>query len=87
MSDLSFQIKEKVLALDNALKTVHPQMPTLLREIWQSIKANPEQATLLEESEIAVIVSGLKKQTATEIATAALKTRSKAVKNLTLADL
>lgn len=85
--NLSFEIAEKVQSLNNALLSQHPTMSGLLREIWQAVKANPEQATLLSEDEIAIIVSGLKKQTATEIATAALKTKKTSVKNLTLADL
>jgi len=85
--NLSEQIKEKVLALNTALLSQHPTMPTLLREIWQNLKANPEQATLLEEEDIGVIVNGLKQQTKTEIATTALKTKTKSIKQLSLADL
>ena len=85
--DLATQIKEKILSLDSALKESHPTMPTLLREIWTVLKANPDQVTLLEETEIGVIVNGLKRQTNTEIATAALKSSKKSSKNLTLADL
>lgn len=86
-SNLSFDIKEKILSLDSALKTQHPTMSSLLREIWQTLKANPDQVTLLEEEDIGIIVSGLKKQTATEIVTAALKSKTKSVKSMSLADL
>lgn len=85
--NLSEQIKEKVLSLQTALLEQHPTMPGLLREIWQTLKANPEQVTLLEEEEIGVIVNGLKQQTKTEIATTALKTKTKSIKQLTLTDL
>jgi len=81
------QISEKVEALNNALLSQHPTMPGLLREIWQCLKANPEQVTLLEETEIGVIVNGLKQQTKVEIATTALKTKTKSIKQLGLADL
>lgn len=85
--NLSDQIKEKVLALQDALLSQHPTMPGLLQDIWKTLKANPEQATLLEEEDIGVIVNGLKRQTQTEIATAALKTKTKPIKQLSLADL
>lgn len=85
--NLSEQIKEKVLSLQEALLSQHPTMPTLLRDIWQTLKANPEQVTLLEEEDIGVIVNGLKQQTKVEIATTALKTKTKSIKQLSLADL
>lgn len=85
--NLSEQIKEKVLSLQEALLSQHPTMPTLLRDIWQTLKANPEQVTLLEEEDIGVIVNGLKLQAKQEIATVALKTKTKSIKQLSLADL
>ena len=85
--DIATQIKEKILSLNTALLEQHPGMPSLLREIHTTLKANPDVVTLLEETEIGIIVNGLKKQTATEIATAALKTKSKSLKSLSLADL
>lgn len=82
------QIKEKILSLESALTGLQPNMPSLLREIWQALKANPDCATLLTEHEISVIVSGLKKQTATEISCSALKAKSsRALKSLLLTDL
>lgn len=85
--DISQQIKEKVLSLQDALLQQHPTMPTLLREIHQTLRANPDVVTLLSDTEVGVIVNGLKAQTKTEIVTAALKTSKKAVKSMTLADL
>lgn len=85
--NLTEQIKCAVGELQTALLEQHPKMPTLLHEIWKTLKENPEQVTILEEPEIAIIVSGLKKQTSTEIAMAAIKSKSKGVKNLGLADL
>ena len=85
--DLSTQIKEKIESLNQALLSQHPTMSGLLREVWKAVKENPEQATLLSEAEICTIVNGLKKQTATEIATAALKSKTKSLKSLSLADL
>jgi len=85
--DTQTQLKEKILSLQTALLESHPTMPGLLREIHTTLKANPDCVTLLSDDEVGVIVSGLKKQTATEIATSALKTKTKAVKSMTLADL
>jgi hypothetical protein len=74
------QLKEKVAALSSAILEKHPRMPTLLREIHTTIKTYPEQVTLLEESEIAVIVSGLMVQTG--ISFAASITKPAAAKSL-----
>ena len=85
--NIADQIKEKVLALQEALLSQHPTMPSLLRDIHTNLKANPDVVTLLTEEEVGVIVNGLKRQTATEIATAALKTKTKSVKSISLSDL
>lgn len=85
--DIATQIKEKILQLEEALLAQHPSMPTLLQEIHANLRANPDVVTLLTEPEIGTIVNGLSKQTQTSIATAALKSRTKSVKSLTLADL
>ena len=62
------QLQEKVLALDAAIKDRHPTMPTLLQEIWRTLKAQPENVTLMTEEEIGIIVSGLQVQTNTSLA-------------------
>ena len=85
--NLNEQISEKILSLNNALTSQHPTMPSLLQDIWKVLKANPDCVTLLTEEEIGVIVNGLKKQTATEIATVALKSKTKSLKSIGLADL
>ena len=86
--DISQQISEKILSLQEALLSQHSQLPTLLREIWQTLKANPNCVTILTEEEVGVIVNGLKRQTATEIATVAIKnSKTKAIKNISVTDL
>jgi hypothetical protein len=86
--NLSEQISEKILSLESALLTQNPTMPTLLNDIWKTLKENPDNVTLLSEQEIGVIVNGLKRQTSTEIATAALKSATKkSAKSITLSDL
>ena len=79
------QLQENILALQSKLLAVAPDMPVLLRSIHNQIKADPELVTLLSEEEIGIIVTGLKKQTATEIATTAAKKKS--AKSITLTDL
>lgn len=85
--NLSEQIKEKTLALEQALLSSHPSMPSLLKDIWLTLKANPDQVTLLSEEDIGIVVRGLKQQTKTEISTTALKTKGKSLKNISLDDL
>jgi len=62
------QLQEKVLSLDSAIKSRHPTMPTLLQEIWRTLKAQPENVTLMTEEEIGIIVSSLQVQTNVSLA-------------------
>lgn len=77
----SEQLSEKVSALSEAILGRHPTMPTLLREIHTTLRSYPEQVTLLSESEIQVIVSGLSAQT--NVAFAASASKPAAAKSLT----
>jgi hypothetical protein len=85
--NLQEQVSEKILSLQSALLSQHPQLPILLREIHITLKENPDCVTLLTDEEVGVIVNGLKKQTATEIATVALKSKTKSLKTIGLEDL
>jgi hypothetical protein len=58
-----FELKSKIADLSSAILERHPRMPTLLREIHQTLKQYPENVTLLSEEDIGVIVQGLEKQT------------------------
>lgn len=60
-------LKEKINSLEEAILTAHPTLPTILRDIHTKLKADPATVTLLEEEDIAIIISGLKVQTNTEI--------------------
>jgi len=75
------QLSEKVSALEAAILSKHPTMPTLLREIHTTLSSYPEQVTLLTEAEIKVIVSGLSTQT--NVAFAASASKPAAAKSLT----
>ena len=82
------QVKESIATLQSQLLSSHPQLPVLLSQIHKQLKADPELVTILSEEECGIIVSGLKKQTATEISTTALKKAGKkSLKSITLSDL
>ena len=84
----AFEIKEKLAQLENALLEKLPTMPTLLRDIHRSLKADPDTVTLLSEEECSILVQGLKKQTQTEISTKIIKAKpKKALSKLTVDDL
>lgn len=94
MSDLvpsdnqAYQIREKLATLDKLLEDSAPGITSLLRDIHSQLKKDPDVVTILSEEECAIIVKGLKKQTATEIATSAAKSKpKKSLKNMSVADL
>jgi ribosomal protein L6P/L9E len=63
-------------------------MPTLLREIHQTLKQDPENVTLLTPEEVAIIISGLSKQTSTQITTSILSgAKGKSLKKISLDDI
>lgn len=87
-ADQTYEIKEKLALLESKLDEAAPGIPTLLREIHRVLKKDPDVVTILSDEECSIIVRGLKKQTATEIATSAKKKgTSKSLKQMTLADL
>jgi len=65
-------ISLKISELQVAVRATLPNMPALLRDIHQNLKADPEIVTLLDASQVAIIVSGLSKQTQTTITTQVL---------------
>jgi len=67
----------KLAEMETALLASHPKLPTLLRDIHNAIKNDPEQVTLLTPTEISLIVSGLSRQTQTELAVSSSKTKKK----------
>ena len=71
--DQAFEVREKLAQLEASLLEATPNMPSLLRDIHRTLKADPDVVTILTEEECSILVRGLKKQTATEIATTSLK--------------
>lgn len=81
------QLRESVLSLQSALLSAHPMMPTLLQTIHRQLKADPTLCIILTEEEVGIIVSGLKKQTLTTIATSTSKSKTKTIKSIGIGDL
>ena len=81
------QIKMNIAELDNLIKTAHPRMPLLLKDIHKVLMADPDTVTVMTEDEVSIIVAGLKKQTATEIATTLTKGKKATLKNTSVDDL
>lgn len=85
---LPFELQDKILKLEEAVKARLPEMPTMLAQIWAALKQQPENVTLLEENQIAIIVSGLEVQTQTTLIQTLSKSGSKAkLKNLSPDDI
>ncbi|TFZ81675.1 hypothetical protein [Candidatus Macondimonas diazotrophica] len=61
------QIKDKILSLQQALENRLPGMQTVLKDIYDHMKKDPEVVTILEDSEIALVVEGLKRHANLEI--------------------
>lgn len=83
--DSLYDIREKIASLQNHLLTAHPLIPSLLRTIHTQLKADPEVVTLLEESEIKAIVTGLQHVTKIKLSEVS-KPKKKSLKNLNLDD-
>lgn len=80
-------VQMKIAELQSAILASHPSMPTLLREIHATLKADPETVTLLSETEIGTIVSGLQTFTGSFITAKASAAPRKALKSLSADDL
>lgn len=74
------ELFDKVSALQEALLSRHPSMPGLLRDIHTTLRAQPENVTLLNEDQISVLVNGLKEQTGVVFAKAAMSSGTKGLK-------
>lgn len=64
MTELSPQharVLEKCAELEDALDKALPGFPHILKDIHETLRADPEVVTLLKEEEIAVIVKGLER--------------------------
>lgn len=68
-----FEFREKMLALQSAVLSKHPQMPTLLREVHTALKKQPENVTLLDEDGVAAIFQALERQTGVFLADSVAK--------------
>lgn len=80
-------INMKIAELQEMILSAHPRMPLLLKDIHTILRNDPDNVTILSEEEIGIIVSGLKKQTSTELASTVLKKSSKSLSKTTADDL
>lgn len=82
-------IQMKIAELQTQILSAHPQMPTLLRDIHATLKADPETVTLLSDVEVGTIITALQKYTGNFISAkaAAAKSPKAALKNLSADDL
>lgn len=80
--------KLQIAELEQAILSAHPRLPHLLKDIWVALKNDPANVTLLAEEEVAVLVQGLEKQTATTLASVALASKGKkSMKSTSVDDL
>ncbi len=87
-STQAYLIREKLANLEAALDQALPNIPTLLRDIHTQLKKDPDIVTILSDEECGILVRGLKKQTKTEIAVSAMKSKpKKAMSKMTVDDL
>ena len=83
-----FEAQEKLASLESDLIAGTPNISTLLRDIHRTLKADESLVTILSAEECSILVRGLKKQTNTEIAVAAIKKPArKSLKSLSVDDL
>ena len=87
MTDIAYNIKERIAKLDDMLEHQLPDIASQLREIHSLLKEDEEVVTLLSPEEINVIIRDLMKQTSTTITASVAKRKTKALKQMTLEDL
>lgn len=82
-------VQMKIAELQSQILTSHPQMPVLLRDIHQTLKADPETVTLLTDIEVGTIITALQKYTGNFITAKASSPRTSkaALKNLSADEL
>ena len=81
-------ISIKIAELYEAVQQTLPNMPTLLRDIHQNLKQDPEIVTLLSPEQVSIIVSGLSKQTQTTIISSVISgSKGKSLKKISVDDI
>lgn len=74
-SPASNPIFDSIDALQNELTSLHPNLPGLLSQILDQLKASPGVVTILTPEQIGVIIKGLQSQTNTAIIAVASKAK------------
>jgi len=88
-SALPIALQQDILLLEQSVKERLPNMPILLKKIWEALRKDPDNVTLASEEEIAIVFSGLERQTNTYIAQTVTKSKSTGakLKNLGVDDI
>jgi hypothetical protein len=78
----------KIAELATSIQSTLPNMPSLLQEIHRNLKSDPDLITILSSQEVAIIISGLSKQTQTTITTSILSgSKGKSLKKISVDDI
>lgn len=79
----------KLVELEDALINAHPKLPTLLKEIHSRLRSDADVVSMLEPSQIGVVVTALRKFQGIELLQKATKSKTvKAnLKNVSVDDL
>lgn len=85
--NLAEQVKEQIATLSVSLEQRLPNMPQLLRTIHNNLKVDAEIVTLLSADEIRVVIQSLERQKNTVLTTAAMASKKKPLKQLTIDDM
>jgi hypothetical protein len=78
---VNFQrVADSIQELTVAIHDAHPSMPRLLHDIWATLRTYPECVTLLSESQMEVVISGLEKVVDTDLAAITIKSATSGTK-------
>jgi hypothetical protein len=88
-SALPIELQQDILLLEKSVKDRLPDTPILLKKIHEALRKDPDNVTLASEEEIAIVFSGLERQTNTYITQSITKAKSTGakLKNLGVDDL
>jgi len=84
-------LQQSIYSLEEALKSAHPMMDSLLQTIHRSLGKDPQLIHLLKEEQCAILFRALQNKTQTKIVQETVKTassgRSKRLKSIGIEDL
>lgn len=84
---LEEQVKERILALEDALLNELPEMPMILATIHKNLNQQPQLVQSLSDEDIRTVTTGLSTYTNTQIVTKKATKRKPSLKNVSAIDL